>query len=172
MNSQRKLQLNEKLTQIYHNGSGRTEGIIDDLLQEHVGGHTLFIHTIGLTQQHLSEDEIEKDKTFTHVELGLYKDGEGCIQIFDIPYSNSELEKLAARIDMAYYYWMMREPQILKMQHTGLFEYCQMLSKVARFRCVTDFEKMTQEEFETKKPYDQIRIVDGLECRAFLPKAD
>lgn len=161
MNQARKDQLKKKLAQIYEDGSGRTEGIIDDLLQETFLGHTYFINAIGETTKHPPcEDWDREDKDVTLVEFGLYQDGNACLGTFTVPVSTKVLNDLAARIDAAYFHWMQREPSSLR--ESDPFEYYRTLFDVT-LECTWD------REFDALSLKEKRDVIEDTERYAFLP---
>jgi|SRR5579859_546459 len=163
----RKEQLHKKLHQIYENGAGRTEGIIDSLLQESFLGHIYFIHGIGETIEYPPCEEWDtNDKDYTLVKFGLYQEGNGCIEIFSVPVSTKVLNDIATRIDAAYYHWMQREPQSVKRDNP--FDYYRTLFNVT-IECTYD---MNEREFGRLSPQSQQAVIEDAERFAFLPPKD
>lgn len=165
MKQNRKDQLNRKLQQIFENGSGRTEGIIENLLLEQMYGHEYTVQQIGATQEHLSDWTQDKtDKTFTLVEFGLYQVCEGQIANFLIPVSEIVLQQFASRIDAAYYQWMQREPQILRGILSRQYDYYRELME-----CTLGIEPISKEGFEALSIDGRYDTMCEAEWYAFLP---
>lgn len=167
MNQARKNQLNNKLHQIYTNGSGRIEGVIEETLQEYIGGHVFFLHKIKGTIKHLPIEEYDEiDKSYTRVEVGLYQEGNACIATFDIPYSEKELQKIGARIDFAYYKWMQREPSSLKLERP--YDYYKDIVTCSNAPTFI----LTEEQFYNSTEEEQQKIIHERELQAFFPIRD
>lgn len=191
MDIERKNSLNEKLRQIY-DASGRIEGVIENLLQEEFLGHIYFIHSIEETRINppCCDDCSQEDKDYTIIAVGLYQEGEACIQEFRIPISTLKLHQIAARIDMAYYRWMQREPSWLKNQPGRRMrsDYYRMLLNVipTNIKSAQDLNFVSEEEhaslafdvlttlfkvrFEGLPLDKQNEMIDQAEWYAFLPQ--
>lgn len=159
----RKDQLNRKLQQIYNN-SGRIEGIIESLLQEQFLGHTYYAHEIGATREHhpIEEDDHE-DKTYTFIEIGLYQEGDSCIATFEVPVSQKVLQDIGARIDMAYYQWMQREPQTTK--RIDPYKYYSDLVDASLY----PEDKLSKQDFNSRTAIELFELLTNIEFDAFLP---
>lgn len=169
MKRARKDQLNKKLHQIYKHGSGRIDGIIENLLQEHVLGHTYIIGNIGCTAENPPcEEDDSENKDFTLVEFVLDQKGNGYIASSSIPVSNNMLQQIASRIDMAYYHWMQREQVLLENHPNGKFSYYQDVHDIV----TDDVPIYTKDQWARLTELRKDEIIALLEKKAFFPDGD